>query len=69
MRLDTVVLAIVIVFGVLWLGVTLTGFALTVPFGLLGLVPVAIVLGLLAVVIYQRITNKEDDHYDKNVDK
>lgn len=69
MRLDSVVLAIVIVFGVLWLGVTLTGFALAVPFGVLGLVPIAVVLGLLAVVVYQRVTNKEDDHYDKNVDQ
>ncbi|MCD7061075.1 hypothetical protein [Pelagibacterium xiamenense] len=60
MRLDTLALAIVVAFGALWLIVTLTVLIAAMPFGL---------LGLLAVVIYQRITNAEDDYYDKNVDK
>ena len=69
MRLDAIALAIVIVFALLWLGVTVTGILAAVPFGVLGLVPVAVVLGLLAVVVYQRLNNVEDDYYDKNVDK
>ena len=69
MRLDAIALAIVIVFAFLWLGVTVTGILAAVPFGVLGLVPVAVVLGLLAVVVYQRLNNAEDDYYDKNVDK
>ncbi len=69
MRLDAIALAIVIVFALLWLGVTVTGIIAAVPFGVLGLVPIAIVVGLLAVVIYQRLNNAEDDYYDKNVDK
>ncbi|WP_404403864.1 hypothetical protein [Pelagibacterium halotolerans] len=69
MRLDTLALAIVVAFGALWLIVTMTGLIAAVPFGLLGLIPIAIVLGLLAVVIYQRVTNAEDNYYDKNVDK
>jgi hypothetical protein len=69
MRLDAIALAIVIVFALLWLGVTVTGIIAAVPFGALGLVPIAIIVGLLAVVIYQRLNNAEDDYYDKNVDK
>ncbi len=69
MRLDAIALAIVIVFALLWLGVTVTGIIAAVPFGVLGLVPIAIIVGLLAVVIYQRLNNAEDDYYDKNVDK
>ncbi|WP_332714207.1 hypothetical protein [Pelagibacterium mangrovi] len=69
MRLDAIALAIVIVFALLWLGVTVTGIIAAVPFGVLGLVPIAIVIGLLVVVIYQRLSNAEDDYYDKNVDK
>ncbi len=48
---------------------TVTGIIAAVPFGVLGLVPIAIIVGLLAVVIYQRLNNAEDDYYDKNVDK
>ena len=69
MRLDAIALAIVIVFALLWLGMTVTGIIAAVPFGVLGLVPIAIIVGLLAVVIYQRLNNAEDDYYDKNVDK
>ena len=40
-----------------------------VPWGWLGLIPLALIVGLLAAVIWQRINNKEDDYYDRNVDK
>ncbi|UYQ70463.1 hypothetical protein OF122_10225 [Pelagibacterium flavum] len=69
MRLDMVALIVVIIFGVLWLGISLAGIVVVMPFGLLALVPIAIALGLLVVVIQQRLRNKEDDYYDKNVDK
>lgn len=69
MRLDMVALIVVIIFGVLWLGISLAGIVVAMPFGLLALVPIAIALGLLVVVIQQRLRNKEDDYYDKNVDK
>eukprot|EP00873_Tetraselmis_striata_P030516 jgi/Tetstr1/450780/TSEL_037816.t1 len=69
MRLDMVALIVVIIFGVLWLGISLAGIVVAMPFGLLALVPIAIGLGLLVVVIQQRLRNKEDDYYDKNVDK
>jgi hypothetical protein len=69
MRLDTFALVLVAGLGLLWLGVTITGLVAMVPFGLLGLIPIAIVIGLLAAVIRQRLANTEDDYYDKHVDK
>ncbi len=69
MRLDAIALAIVVVFGLLWLILVVTGILAAVPFGVLGLIPVAIVVGLLIVVIHQRLNNAEDDYYDKNVDR
>lgn len=68
MRLDAIALIIVIIFALLWLAVTVTGVIAAVPFGILGLIPLAVILGLLIVVIYQRLNNAEDDYYDKNVD-
>jgi hypothetical protein len=69
MKLETAALALVVIFAVLWLGTLVTGLLAAVPFGVIGLIPVAIVLALLVEVIRQRLANKEDDYYDKNVDK
>lgn len=69
MKLDQLVLAIIAVFAVIWLLTVVTGLLVSVPFGIIGLIPVAVIVGILAVVIYQRLTNKEDDYYTKNVDK
>ncbi|WMT90589.1 hypothetical protein [Pelagibacterium sp. H642] len=69
MRLDAIALAIVIVFALLWLGVAITGMLSVVPFGVFGLVLIAVIFGLLAVVIHQRLNNAEDDHYDRTVDR
>ncbi len=69
MRLDTVALIIVIIFAVLWLATAVTGILAALPYGIFLLVPLAVGLGLLGMVIYQRLTNKEDDYYDRNVDQ
>ncbi len=69
MKLDTLVLAMVIVFVVLWLGAAVTGLMAAVPYGWLGLIPIALVGGVVVTVVYQRLTNKEDDYYEKNVEK
>lgn len=69
MRLDTFALALVVVFALLWLVTAVTGLIVAVPFGLLGLIPIAVLLSLLAAVIHQRLHNKEDDYYDKHVDQ
>ncbi len=52
MKLDQLVLAIVAIFALIWIATLVTGLLTSVPFGVLGLIPVAIVLGILAVVIY-----------------
>ena len=69
MKLDTVALALAIIFAVLWLGTFTTGLLAAIPYGVFGLIPVAIVLALLVEVIRQRLANKEDDYYDKHVDR
>ncbi len=69
MKLETIALALVVIFAILWLGTFLTGVIAVVPYGVLGLIPVAIILALLVEVIRQRLANKEDDYYAKHVDK
>jgi hypothetical protein len=69
MRLDTIALAIVVTFGVLWLATAVTGLLVALPFGIFALIPIAVIVGLLIVVIQQRLANKEDDYYDKNLDQ
>lgn len=69
MKLEQIALVVVILYGLLWVGGVLTGLILAVPFGFIGLIPVAIFGGLLIAVIVQRLNNREDDYYDKNVDQ
>lgn len=69
MKLENMVLAAVVVFAVLWVATATTGLITAVPFGWLGLIPLALVVALVVTVVYQRLTNKEDDYYEKNVDK
>lgn len=69
MRLDTLALIVVVIFAALWLIVATTGILVTMPYGIILLIPTAIGLGLLVMVIRQRLNNKEDDYYDKNVDE
>lgn len=68
MKLDQIALIAVIAYFLIWGTLMLTGLALTFPFGMLGLIPAALFIGLLISVIIQRLNNKEDDYYDKNVD-
>lgn len=69
MKLESVVLAVIVVAAVVYAAVWITGLVVFVPWGWLGLIPLALIVGLLAAVIWQRINNKEDDYYDRNVDK
>ena len=69
MKLETIALALVVIYAVLWVGAAVTGLMAAVPFGFLGLIPLAIFLALLVEVIRQRRANKEDDYYSKNVDQ
>jgi len=69
LKLDQIALAIVALYAIMWIGLVVTGLLVAVPFGAIGLIPLAVVLGLIITVIVQRVRNKEDDYYDKNVDK
>ena len=52
-----------------WLIAVLVGMVAAFPIGLIGLVAITGVGFLLAKVIKDRIENKDDDYYSKNVDK
>ena len=69
MKLETIALALVIIFAALWLITFVTGLLTAIPYGVIGLIPIAILLALLVEVIRQRLNNKEDDYYDKHIDK
>ena len=55
--------------AVLWLIAILTGLIIAFPFGLLGLAALVGIGALLMKVCRERLTNKEDDYYAKNVEK
>lgn len=65
-KIGYMLLAIV---GLIWITVILTGLVMAWPYGLIGLIGILGLGFLLIKVISDRINNKEDDHYSKNVDK
>jgi hypothetical protein len=52
-----------------WLVAMLFGMIAAFPFGIIGLVAIVGIGFLFAKVIKDRLANKEDAHYTKNVDK
>ncbi len=62
----TVSLAAVVV---VWLLTLIVGLVSVSPWGLLGLIPVAGLVLLIVVVVRDRLANRDDDHYSKNVDE
>lgn len=69
MKLDTIVLILVCVLAALWLLVLLAGLIAAWPVGLIGLAVIAIPGYVLHRVIADRLRNREDDHYEKTVDR
>jgi hypothetical protein len=65
-KIGYVLLAIV---ALIWIGAMIYGMVAAFPVGLIGLVAILGIGFLLAKVVKDRITNKEDDHYSKNVHK
>jgi amino acid transporter len=67
MPLDKLALICVIVLTALWCGLLVASAVAALPFGL----PVLIVLLVIGYFVYRvvrdRIENKEDDYYDKNI--
>ncbi len=64
-KLAYVLLGIV---AVVWLVAILIGFVAAFPFGLIGFVALGGITLLFAKVIKERLDNKEDDYYSKNID-
>jgi hypothetical protein len=57
------------VVAVVWIIVVIIGLVAAFPFGIIGFVALFGLGLLLAKVIKDRLENKEDDYYSKNVDK
>lgn len=68
MPLDRFVLIIAVVIiaagATIWLGATVAA-AFALPMGWLAIVPVAIAAYVLWRVVSDRVTSREDDHYDR----
>ncbi|MCF6242795.1 MAG: hypothetical protein L3J74_15815 [Bacteroidales bacterium] len=65
-RLGYILLSII---AVAWILGIIAGMVAAFPFGLIGLIVLAGIGFLFAKVVKDRINNKEDDYYSKNVDK
>ena len=61
--------AILIFIAVCWLLAIIAGMIVAFPFGLIGLLALLGIGLLFAKVVKDRLANKEDDYYSKNVDK
>ena len=55
--------------AICWLIAIFVGMIAAFPFGIIGFVAIVGIGFLFAKVIKDRLTNKEDDYYSKNVDK
>lgn len=67
MSLDRLALIFVLVPVVLWVTIMVTTAIALFPFGLIVLVVLGAVGYLFWRVISERLSNKEDDYYEKNV--
>lgn len=65
-KLGYFLLAIV---ALVWLSVVITGLVMAFPWGIIGLIGILGLGVLLIKVLSDRLNNREDDHYSKNVDK
>jgi hypothetical protein len=52
-----------------WLIAMIAGMIAAFPFGIIGFIAILGIGFLLAKVVKDRMENKEDDYYSKNVDK
>lgn len=73
MKLDTLALVAFAVIGaimaIVYGGLLIFGMVQTFPYGLPVLVLVGVFVFICVGVVMQRLNNKEDDYYEKNVDK
>ena len=55
--------------AICWIVAIIIGVIVAFPVGLIGLIAIIGIGILFAKVIKDRLENKEDDHYSKNIDK
>ena len=66
--MEKVAYAILLVLAGLWVVAMLVGMVAALPFGIVGLLAFLAIGLLLIKVVRERLANKEDDYYSKNVD-
>lgn len=69
MKLDQIILILLALGALAYLGAMVFGMLQIMPYGLVGLGIIVSVLGIFGRIVYDRLQNKEDDYYQKNVDK
>ncbi len=69
MKLDQIVLILLAIGAIIYVMALVFGMLQIMPYGLIGLSFMVVVLGILGRIIYDRLQNKEDDYYQKNIDK
>jgi len=67
--MEKIAYILLLIVALCWLLAMLVGMVAAFPMGLIGLVGIA-GMGLLFIkVVRERLKNKEDDYYSKNIDK
>jgi len=61
--------AILAIVAACWLAAVLFGAIAALPYGLIGLFAISGIGILFIKVLRERLSNKEDDYYSKNVDR
>ena len=69
MSLDKIVLIIICSVGAVYVAMLFVGAIALFPYGLPLLAVLAIVLYIFQRVVRDRLSNKEDDYYEKNIDQ
>ncbi len=69
MQLDKLALICIVVPVVIWFFIAFIGALALFPYGLVVLIALLIVAYFFYRVIRERIENKEDDYYEKNINK
>ncbi len=69
MALNRIALILVIILAIAWITVVIAGLIAAFPFGLPVLAIIAIAGYLLIGVIKDRVTSKEDDYYERNINE
>ncbi len=67
MKLDNIALGLVVAMAGLWLILMAIGVIAASPVSWIIAIPILVLVYLIVRVIQQRLSNAEDDYYDKNI--